>query len=361
MTFVLNQLLTLSFTAVRRRIVAVLGAIQAMIVVIRRQSTATVRVASIAALPLRRNWLSIAHVGSLALAGVRIRPISVLITLGLVMFSGRLVYLPVPLVVLVWATGSLLALETCFALEPFVLRRAGCRMPSRLERERLEPASSRTRIPVEILVIDRAEPWVGRGLRCLVITRALFDLLEDRALVGILTQAASRVHAASLAGEIVVWLGNLPLLAMACVSRLLVQLGRLLALLVGASLVLPLLLCPQGFTRWVGRLFGAMIVGLLGSAFLSSGFAAVGVGLLLSWAVVPGLQNLVRWEWRRTEWIADSAVITAGVGQELREALELLAITESSQKPSGVVGLLGRSGAPVAERADRLWRKLSEA
>jgi hypothetical protein len=178
--------------------------------------------------------------------------------------------------------------------------------------------------------------------------------------VGILTQAASPVYAAGLAGEIVVWLGNLPLLVMSYVSRLFVQLGRLLSLLVGASLVLPLLLCPQGYTRWVGRLFGAVIVGLLGSVFLSGGFAALGLGLLLSWAVVPGLRALVRWESRRAEWVADQATIEAGIGGELCEALELLATAESSPQPAGLAGWLVRPGARVSERADRLSRKLSE-
>ena len=217
-------------------------------------------------------------VATLALAwkALRRRPFSVSCTALLVVLSARLLGVPVPLVLLVWLLAALLVLATWHALEPFVLARLGCRPPGHLDRERLDPLLG----PgcVDVLLHDAAEPWLGRGVRSLVLSRALLDLLEDRALAGLLAQAGEQVRAASLPGELVVWLGNLPLLSAWYLSRSLVQLGRLLAIVVGASLVLPLVVWPAGFTRWAGRLFGAAIVGLLGSALLSRGLSAAGPG-----------------------------------------------------------------------------------
>jgi hypothetical protein len=210
-------------------------------------------------------------------------------------------------------------------------------------------------------VFDAAAPWYLRGLRSLVISRGMFDLLEDRALVGMLAQASDNVHSARLAGELVVWLGSLPLVGVWWVTGWLMQLGRLLAFVVGSSLVLPLLLWPRGFIRWGGRLFGAAIVGLLGASLLSGGMAAPGLGLLLAWAVVPGLTALLSWESRRVEVVADRAAVQAGLGWQLLEALETLTYAESVTGPGGLLGLLCRAGTPLASRADHLWRELSFA
>jgi hypothetical protein len=286
-------------------------------------------------------------------------PFSVICSALLAAVSASLLGISVPTLLLAWIAASVLALAAWHVLEPFVLRRLGCRAPNRLECERLNasPASW----PAQILVFDAAAPWHLRGLRSLVISRGLFDLLEDRALVGMLSQASASVHSARLAGELVVWLGNLPLLGAWCVTGWLMQLGRLLALLVGSTLVVPLVVWPRGFLRWGGRFFGMAIVSLLGALLLSSGAAAAGLGLLLGWAVVPGLKALLSWEAQRVEVAADRATIEAGLGWQLLEALETLTWAESAAGPSGLLGLLCRASTPVGSRADRLWREFSFA
>jgi hypothetical protein len=296
---------------------------------------------------------------ALACAALRRHPFSLVCTALLAGLSASLLGLPVPTVLLVWIVTSLLILEAWHAIEPFVLLRLGCRLPNRLERERLDAAAADG--PVEILVVDTAEPWHARGFRCLVVSRGLFDLLEDRALAGMLTQAGAQIHSARLAGEVVVWLGNPPLICAWGFSRCLMHLGRLLAVLVGSSLVLPMLLWPEGVTRWGGRLFGSAIGGLLGAALLSNGMAAAGLGLLLAWVVVPGLEGLLDWESRRVETVADRATIEAGLGWQLLEALETLTWAESLPTPGGLLGLLSRAGAPLASRADRIWQALSQS
>src|ERR1051326_3860619 len=89
---------------------------------------------------------------------------------------------------------------------------------------------------LEVLIADRTDFTAMRGLRCLAIGRDLMDILEDRALSGFLTQVAAPVQSANLAGFLLVWLGNLPVLAAWWATRLVGQLARLLALAVGASL-----------------------------------------------------------------------------------------------------------------------------
>jgi hypothetical protein len=305
--------------------------------------------------------LSAGLVGTLALASkaLRRRPFSISCTALLLTPSARLLGAPVPLALLAWILGALLSLATWLALEPLVLRRLGCRPPGHLDRERLDPLLGPVR--VDVLLHDAAQPWLGRGLRSLIVSRGLLDLLEDRAMAGLLAQAGAQVRSAALPGELVVWLGNLPVLGAWCLSRSLVQLGRVLALVVGASLVLPLVAWPAGFTRWDGRLFGAVIVGLLGSALLSRGLSAAGLGLLLAWLGVPAVQMLLNWETRRAETAADVATLDAGLGWQLLEALETLAWAESLPPPAGPLGWLARTDAPLASRADRLWRKLSAA
>lgn len=304
--------------------------------------------------------LAAAAVATLVLAGkaVRRHPLSILCTaLGLTMSAG-LSGAPVPLALLLWPCTSLVCLATWDAVEPFVLRRLGCRAPGHLERERLDPALGSVR--VEVQVLDAAQPWLFPGVRTLILSRALLDLLEDRALAGLLAQAAIQVRAASLPGELVVWLGNLPLLCAWCLGRGLMQIGRFLAIVVGASLVLPLALWPDGFTRWAGRLFGAGVVGLAGSALLLSGQSAIGLGLLLGWVVVPAVRAVVDWETRQAETAADDATFESGLGWELLEALETLTWAESVPPAAAPLGWLSRAASPLTERADRLWRKLAE-
>jgi hypothetical protein len=317
----------------------------------------------------------------------------------LAIVSASLLGVQVPVALLLWVAGSVLGLQIWCVAESIVLRALGARVPNRLERARFAaatglarpgqvpaflpnaaPASSpRAAAPgsdkvglsvaaeaeaadlgMEVLVVDAAAPWLVHGLRNLVLSRAMLDLLEDRALAGLLAQAAAPLWSASVAGELIVWLGNLPLVAVWYVGRWLAQLGRVLAVVVGASLVLPLVLWPTGFTRWAGRLFGSVIVGLLGATLLSDGFAAAGLGLLVAWAVVPGLQALLAWEWRRAEANADQATIDAGLGPQLHEALEALSWLACIPRPDGKLRLLHRAGSPMATRAERVWRALSK-
>jgi hypothetical protein len=296
---------------------------------------------------------------ALAWAAIRRHPLSILSTALLVTLSARLLGLPVPVVLVAWASLSLLGITVWHAFEPLLLRWLGCRSPSWLERERLDRALGSRR--PEVVLLDAAEPWLGHGVRSLIVSRALLDLLEDRAVQGLLTQAVQEVRWASLAGELAVWLGSLPLVVSRLLGTWLTRLGRLLALVVGSSLVVPILLWPTGFIRWAGRLFGAVFVLLLGSALVSSGLAAPGLGLLLGWPMVLGLQTLLAWESRRAERLADQATIAAGLGWQLLEALETLAFAESVPPPDGLLGVFCRRGSPFNLRADRVWRALSKA
>jgi hypothetical protein len=82
---------------------------------------------------------------------------------------------------------------------------------------------------------------------------------------------------------------------------------------------------------------------------------------VLGWAVVPGLAALLSWESRRVEMAADRETIEAGLGWQLLEALEMLIWAESVPAPGGVLGLLCRTGSPLASRADRVWQALSQS
>jgi hypothetical protein len=291
---------------------------------------------------------------ALALAALRWHPFSLLFTVVLVTVSTGLLGISVPLTLLTWVVTSLLGLQLWSRFETPVLGWLGCRPPSRLECERLEPILNAAQVSIHVL--DAPEPWLGIGLRNLVVSRALLDVLDDRALLGLLTQASHQVRSASLAGEPVVWLGNVPSLSAWWVGRCVARLGRLLAIVVGTSLVIPMVLCPDGFVRWVGRLFGVVIVGVLGAVLLSNRLAAPGLGLLLGWALVPGLVALLGWERRRADRSADDKTVEGGLGWQLLEALETLVWAEKLVAPRGPLGLLAGVSTPITARADRIWR-----
>ncbi len=312
---------------------------------------------------------------ALAWAALRRHPFSLLFTALLVALSASVLGSPIPLALLLWAALSLSAISVWRALEPLILRRLGCRPPGPLECERLnralglasgEPRPLRELTQTlavrlddhQVMLLDTPEPWLGRGLRSLIVSSALLDLLEDRAIRGLLTQAGCQARSASPAVEVVVYLGNLPLLGAWLLDRGLGQLGRLLAMVVGGSLVVPLLMWPAGFIRWAGRLFAVVGGALCGSALLSSGLAAPGLGLLLAWALVPGLRALLAWEFRRAERLADLATVEADLGWHLLEALEILAFAESVPAPDGLFGLFCRRGSPFVTRAERVWRAI---
>ena len=290
-------------------------------------------------------------------AALRRRPFTLLYAALLLAAFASLIGAPVPLALVAWFAASIAALELWHAAEPTILWRLGCCAPTHAERERIE--ASLGCVHLEVLVLDSPRLWLGRGLRCLVITRAALEVLEDRALVGVLYQAAAPARCAAVAGQVVVSIGLLPILSASAASTGLALLGRLLALVVGNALVIPLLLWPEGFIRWAGRAFGALIVGLVGSVLLSSGLAAAGAALLLAWAIVPGLRALLAWEARRTERAADQATIAAGFGWELLEGLDTFALAEPMSAPSGLLGVLAPAGAPLPVRAERIRRALS--
>ena len=292
---------------------------------------------------------------ALALSAIRRHLLSVGATICFVIVFASLLGLSVPLSLAVWAALSLLTVELWYTLEPFVLERIGhFRPPTYEESHSLEAALSGSQL--QAFVAETSDLVATRGLRCIVVGRDYFDLLDDRPLSGLLSQAAAGVHAANLAGYLVVWIGALPLLAAWQVSVWLCQLGRLLAVVVGASLVVPLVLWPNGFVRWSGRLFGCGIVGLLGAMFLSSGFAAVGLGLLTAWALVPALAALLAWESRGAERAADQATLDAGYGPQLLEALEFLIVAEPRPRLRGLAGLLSRPGTRLVDRTAYLRR-----
>jgi hypothetical protein len=294
---------------------------------------------------------------ALTLAALRRHPLSLAITSLLVVATASLLGISAPLALVDWLATGLVTFELWYACEPLILRSVGgYRVPTYAERERLEAAIGRYQL--SLLVADTSDLAAARGLRTLVIGRDLIDLFEDRALTGFLVQVAEPVHGASLAGTVFVWLGNLPIVCAWCVARLLGQLGRLLALAVGASLVIPLILLREGFLCWCGRLFSAIIVGLLGALLVSNGFAAAGVGLLFAWIAVPAIEAIVAWESRRAGRSADCATLSQGFGPQLLEAVEFLALAEPRPAASGLLSLLCQPSASLVDRADQLRRRL---
>ena len=295
---------------------------------------------------------------ALVVTAIRRHPFSTLLTTFLIILLASLFAMAVPIALALWIASTLIMVELWCALEPFILHRLrGFRPPTHAERELLRTAFASDRL--EAVIVHQPDLAIGRGLRCLAVNRDLLDLLDERPLSGLLSQAAASSHAADLAGVALVWLGNLPLLVALCLTRVVGQLGRLLGVLLGESLVLPLVLWPGGgFVRWSGRLFGSAMVGLLSSMLISAGLAGAGVALMLAWPVVSALQALLAWESRRAERIADLATIDAGLGAELLEALEFLTLAEPRPTPSGALGILFRPGARLTDRADWIRRTL---
>jgi hypothetical protein len=292
---------------------------------------------------------------SMVRAALRRRPFSALCTVALGVVYASFLGVPVPLALLVWAACALLGIELWLILERIVLERLGCRTPVRAEQHRLESVMRQFRVDVRVAA-DPA-PWIGSTLRSLVISQGALDLLEDRGLLGLLGQAATQRQAMGLVGEWIVWLGNAPLLLAYTVDRGLGLLGRLLAVVLGCALVVPMLLWPRGFVRGVGRALGAVLVGVVGAVLISGGLAAAGLGLVLAWAVVPGVRALLAWEARRIEADADCAMVRDGLGRQLLEGLQMLACIGTA-RPKGALGLIVRPGASFMSRIDRVERAL---
>ena len=105
-------------------------------------------------------------------------PFSVICSALLAALSASLLGLSVPAVLLTWMAASVVAVAAWHVLEPFALRRLGCRAPNRLECERFDAAPASW--PVQILVFDAAAAWHLRGLRSLVISRGLAETVTVR-------------------------------------------------------------------------------------------------------------------------------------------------------------------------------------
>jgi hypothetical protein len=289
---------------------------------------------------------------------VRRRPISLVCTFLLVVLIASFGDIDVLAALGVWLSTSALALVVWRRFERSALRLVGGRPLSERERDSLKPLLEC--ITDELLVVDRAQPWLVRGLRSIVVGSGMLELLDERKLRGLLTHA-SLLDTALIAAELVVWIGILPLKLAWHLGTWLEQLGRLLAILVGTSLVIPMFIWPSGFVRWGGRLFGALLGFMLSSLLLTSGVTLVGASLMTAWAIVPAMRWLLAWEFRRAERVADEAVIQMGLGWELVGGLEDLLWFDPQPVPPEMVGLLFRGGAPIRQRLDRAWQALTQA
>lgn len=297
---------------------------------------------------------------ALLCAALRRRPFTLACTALLVLAASSLVGAPVVLAFVIWLAGGFTALELWHVLESVALRRRGFRPATCGESERFGASLGCGHL--QVLVLDEPQLWWGRGLRHLVVTRAVLDVLEDRALSGILFQTAAHGYSAAVAGQIVAWVGALPITSAWYAGRGLLLLGRWLASIVGHALVLPMVFWPIGFVRWAGFIFGAGLVAIVGSTLVSSGLAASGAALLLAWAIVPALRALLAWETRRAERSSDHATIAAGLGCELLEALETLSVAEPlPPPPAGLLGVLCPIGERLTQRADRIRAALPSA
>jgi hypothetical protein len=294
---------------------------------------------------------------ALTLAAIRRHPLGIVLTTLLAIATAALAGVSVPLALALWLVFGLISLELWYALEPMLLRRlGGCRAPTAAEQLRLESALGRAH--PNVLIADTAQLITVRGLRCMAVGRDLMDVLEDRALSGLLLQASTPTHAANLAGFMLVWVGNLPTLAAWWTCRLVGQLGRLIALAVGTSLVLPLVVCRDGYLRWAGLTCTTLLIGLGGTVLLSYGFAAAGLGLLLAWLVVPCIRGVLGWESRRVECSADCGTIKAGLGLQLLEAVDFLGLIEPRPTASGLLSILSLPASSMLDRARRIRREL---
>ena len=294
---------------------------------------------------------------ALTLAAIRRHPFSVLITLLLLALTANLFRVSVPLALAGWVGSTLLSFELWYASEPLVLRwLCRCRVPTNSEQQRVDAALGR--LPLTVLVAETGDLTAARGLRSVVIGRDLMDLFEDRALDGYLNQVALPSNAANLAGFGIVWLGNVPLIGASLVTRLIGQFGRLLAVILGSSLVVPLVLWRDAFLRWAGRLFGSIGVGLITAILLDNGYPAIGFLLMVAWLAVPCLSAVLAWESRRSERAADLTAIESGYGPQLLEATDLLALANPEATVGGVFGVLRRPSTAVVERSRWLRRTL---
>jgi hypothetical protein len=179
----------------------------------------------------------------------------------------------------------------------------------------------------EQLLIGSARPVFVReddalqltaGLRTLVVSRGALEVWEPHCLQALVVQA----EAAAEPGRTLVALGTAPILGFGWASAAVTRLGTLLAASAGSALVVPLWVWGDGFIRVAGRVFGVVLVTMLGCELIASGLSVWGVGLLVGWALARALQRLLAWETLRVELAADGVAVDAGYAAGLLEALE---------------------------------------
>lgn len=296
---------------------------------------------------------------SIAWAALRRRPFYFLATFGLVVVFSSLLGLAAPLAVLSWLALALVGIELWYVLEPLALRHLGARALDRVESERLQTMAAYC--GCELLIVDHDEAWLVVGLRVVVMSRGLLEVVDDNAINGLIAQASIRLGGYGSALGPAIWLGATPFLVGWLAARALVRIAEVLASVIGASLILPALLFPRAFRRVGGLILGTTFVWLIGATLISDGARAIGLALLVGWAVVAGLRALNAWEARRDEALADRLTAERGLGEYLRSALELLACCDGVAEPHGVFRLLAQPGAPLQKRVARLHRLLGQA
>lgn len=304
---------------------------------------------------------------SLMLAALRGHRCSIATTVAIITVWSAMAVTPAWLPAVAWCTASILLLAIWYAAEPLLHRLHGARRPSAREAARLAAALSAggDAEPASLLIRDDATIQATAGIRTVVVSSGCLEALDDRQLAAVVVHELAHVRSGDAVGRALVWVGNLPLLGLGVATGIVARCGQLLAALIGAGLVVPALLCPAGFVKWVGRVLTVPLVAIialyclaLGDARHSGALGAVGVGMLVAWALVPALRTLVAWESRARETAADRATIAAGLGGSLLEALELIQSLESPghQDPSAT---LLSTHPPTELRIDALQQLLS--
>jgi hypothetical protein len=232
-----------------------------------------------------------------------------------------------PLVI--WLGNAIVGAAVWWTLEPSLWRLFGARAPSARELQT-------TSLPnTTLLVREDASVDVRLGLRSIVVTRGLLEVLDQHQLEALLAQASVRVRMGDALGPAMVWLAALPVLALWCVTWAIGHLSKLLAWYVALALVVPALLFPIWFRTWFGRLLAVFVTAVLGLWLIAAGLdsasealIACGFGLLTAQFVVPCLKALVTRDADRCQALAASVGAASGLGDALESAFAVLADLE---------------------------------
>jgi Zn-dependent protease with chaperone function len=276
---------------------------------------------------------------SLCWSAVRGYRLSMLASASFLLAFSTIAGLPPWLPLVAWLASAIVLSAAWWVLEPSLLRLSGARRPGDREQETLTLPNQLPNPSAPILFV-RDDPTIDirAGLRSIVVTRGLLEVLDQQQLGALVAHATAHIRAGDALGPVLVWLGALPMVALWCVTRGITHVSRLLAYLVGIALIVPALLFPVWFRTWFGGLLAAWITMIVGLWLVAVGldgangtFTAVGAGLLVAWLVVPGLRALAARDARRREPVADHVAIEAGLDEALESALEVIAIVEPSQ------------------------------